>query len=764
MIVQLQLLNKILDSSDSTLISLNNLTEEFFSDYPQEFHFIKDHIDKYGNCPDKETFLSKFPNFDVIQVNETTDYLIDELFDDRNKRNLAKVFNKVRDLLNKDKVDEAMQVYASATDTILKAKHLESVDIIHNTSRYERYVEKISNFNTFYVKTGFPELDKIIGGWDRKEELATIIARTNQGKCLEKGTRVLMADGTLKAVEEIVVGDRVQSVHGVNTVLGVHSGISNGWKIVPSKYGGGKPFVVSADHILTLAVYNFKKRCYEHDLVDIKVEDYLNLSAKEKGKLKLYRPEVEYEECLLKIPPYILGSWLGDGTSCRVEITNADEEVINEWRAYASNKGLVASKRESISYEITFGKRVGPRQNPVTQDFKYYNLLGNKHIPNEYFHSSIAQRKELLAGLIDTDGYKISNTMYEISQKSRCLADDIQRLCYSVGLSATVYPYMSKYKGKECGINYSIHIKGDVSTIPVRLTRKRVVDKDKYHSPDSHYSSFSIEPVERIEYYGFMCDGDHRFLLDDCTVTHNTWMLLKTALAAAEQGLNVGIYSGEMSEDKVGYRIDTLYSHISNGALTHGSDKVLNDYKRYIDSLSSSIKGHIRVFTPEKNDGLAGVTALRGFIEKEGLDMLCIDQHSLLSDDRHARNPVERAANISRDLKTLQVLKKIPIITVSQMNREKTDDGKLDTTQIAQSDRIGQDSTIIIGFAQKDKVLTMTLLKSRDSSNGAVIKYALDLDHGIFRYIPIEGDANNGEGVQELYNEYEYNEEESQPF
>ena len=425
MIVQLQLLNKILDSSDSTLISLNNLTEEFFSDYPQEFQFIKEHIDKYGNCPDKETFLSKFPDFDVIQVNETTDYLIDELFDDRNKRNLAKVFNKVRDLLNKDKVDEAMQVYASATDTILKAKHLESVDIIHDTSRYERYVEKISNFNTFYVKTGFPELDKIIGGWDRKEELATIIARTNQGK---------------------------------------------------------------------------------------------------------------------------------------------------------------------------------------------------------------------------------------------------------------------------------------------------------------------------------------------------SWILLKTALAAAEQGLNVGIYSGEMSEDKVGYRIDTLYSHISNGALTHGSDKVLNDYKRYIDSLSSSIKGHIRVFTPEKNDGLAGVTALRGFIEKEGLDMLCIDQHSLLSDDRHARNPVERAANISRDLKTLQVLKKIPIITVSQMNREKTDDGKLDTTQIAQSDRIGQDSTIIIGFAQKDKVLTMTLLKSRDSSNGAVIKYALDLDHGIFRYIPIEGDANNGEGVQELYNEYEYNEEESQPF
>ena len=425
MIVQAQILNKILDDKDTTLISLNNLTEEFFSDYRDEFLFIKQHIDKYGNCPDKETFLSKFPDFDIIQVNETKDYLIDELFDDRNKRNLARIFNRVRDLLNKDQVDEAMKVYASATDTILKAKHLQSVDIVTDTSRYDRYVEKIADFSTFYVKTGFPELDKIIGGWDRKEELATIIARTNQGK---------------------------------------------------------------------------------------------------------------------------------------------------------------------------------------------------------------------------------------------------------------------------------------------------------------------------------------------------SWILLKTALAAAEQGLNVGLYSGEMSEDKVGYRIDTLYSHISNGALTHGSDSVLNDYKRHIDNLSKSIKGHIRVFTPEKNDGLAGVTALRGFIEKEDLDMLCIDQHSLMSDDRHARTPVEKAANISRDLKTLQVLKKIPIITVSQMNREKTDDGRIDTVQIAQSDRIGQDSTIVIGFSQKDKVLTMSLIKSRDSSNGAVIKYAIDLDKGIFRYIPIEGDATGGEGTQELYNEYEYSAEESQPF
>jgi len=108
-------------------------------------------------------------------------------------------------------------------------------------------------------------------------------------------------------------------------------------------------------------------------------------------------------------------------------------------------------------------------------------------------------------------------------------------------------------------------------------------------------------------------------------------------------------------------------------------------------------KGTIKVLTPANINGPVGVTALRAFIEKEHLDMLCIDQHSLLDDDRKAKNPVEKAANISKDLKNLQVLKRIPIISVCQQNRSSTEEG-VDTTHIAQSDRIGQDSTVVLAF------------------------------------------------------------------
>lgn len=423
--IQLQVLNKILATRDASFLLLNNLTDDFFSDYKEEYKYIKSHLDSYGNVPDIETFLSKFPDFDVVDVKEGYDYLVDELYADKNRRELATVFNQIRELLNADKVSDAMQLYVSSKDRIASATHLNAVDISLDLSRYNQYVEKCEDYKKYYLTTGFRELDEIIGGWDRNEELATIVARPGVGK---------------------------------------------------------------------------------------------------------------------------------------------------------------------------------------------------------------------------------------------------------------------------------------------------------------------------------------------------SWILLKCAIAAAQSGLTVGIYSGEMSENKVGYRADTLISHISNGKLIHGDISIQKEYQEYLKTIKGKIKGSIKVLTPYMIDGPAGVTALRAFVEKEKLDMLCIDQHSLLEDDRKARSPVEKAANISRDLKNLQVLKKIPIIAVSQQNRVSTTDTGVGTEHVAQSDRISQDSTIVLFLEQKDSVLTMTLVKSRDSVNGKKLNYAVDFNRGIFNYIPTEDDATDGKHCEEVYNEFEMSEDGENPF
>ena len=88
---------------------------------------------------------------------------------------------------------------------------------------------------------------------------------------------------------------------------------------------------------------------------------------------------------------------------------------------------------------------------------------------------------------------------------------------------------------------------------------------------NSKLTNFKVERIEEpFEYYGFACDGDHRFILSNGVLTHNSWILLKFLTEAWKQGKRVGLYSGEMNHIKLGYRFDALFEHISNKALVQG--------------------------------------------------------------------------------------------------------------------------------------------------------------------------------------------------
>ena len=75
--VQLQLLNKVLQTKDISIITENNLTSEYFLEYEDEFLFLQNHYETYKVTPDIETFISKFPEFEQLIVNETDRYFID---------------------------------------------------------------------------------------------------------------------------------------------------------------------------------------------------------------------------------------------------------------------------------------------------------------------------------------------------------------------------------------------------------------------------------------------------------------------------------------------------------------------------------------------------------------------------------------------------------------------------------------------------------------------------------------------------------------
>ena len=183
--VTLQCLSKILETGSFDIVLNNGLVREDFKPHEEEFDFIKNHYDTYGNVPDVETFLTQFQNFQLVECHETDDFLLSKIHEERGYSNLVPVLNKAAELANVNSED-AIAYLKNAVSGMEAYTTVRGVDIVHGAgaqSRYEEYKKKHDgDLRDFCISTGFHELDGMIQGWDRQEELGVVFARTNQGK------------------------------------------------------------------------------------------------------------------------------------------------------------------------------------------------------------------------------------------------------------------------------------------------------------------------------------------------------------------------------------------------------------------------------------------------------------------------------------------------------------------------------------------------------------------------------------------------------
>jgi phage terminase large subunit-like protein len=382
--------------------------------------------------------------------------------------------------------------------------------------------------------------------------------------CHAKGTLVLMYDGTIKKVEDISLGDTVMGNDGTpRTVLQLHSGIDKLFKITPKGNKGNKvsPYndevIVNGNHTLHLKrtsdIVDHKSRCknarfnnhFSHNgdgSFDISVNDFINQSDKFKNSMvQTYCEGVEFCKKDLKIDPYFLGVWLGDGSKHRIAITTVDEEIIDYCKSIAIQYDLNFNKDE-ITYHLTKGNvgHKGENVNHLLREFKKCNLINNKHIPFDYLTSSKEDRYKLLAGLIDTDG-TLDSKSFNFTNKNKQLSLDVVYLCRSLGLKATIQPINKYcfYKGiKKEGLYYSIYISGEIHKVPTKTKRKQA----PIHKPHNRFR-FNIEEFGEGEYYGFTLDGNHLFCLgnfweqSNSGKTYCSAMLLCRELEAREPPL-----------------------------------------------------------------------------------------------------------------------------------------------------------------------------------------------------------------------------------
>ena len=359
-----------------------------------------------------------------------------------------------------------------------------------------------------------------------------------EGKCMGFNTPIMMYDGTIKMVQDIKVGEQLMGDDSTpRNVLSLARGRETLYKVIPKK---GTPYIVNESHILSLKCSTKNKFGEKGSILDIPLKDYLKLPKSYHGKgstLTGYKVGITFPEKEVPIDPYIIGFWLGDVCSSNTMISNQDAIILKYLKEKVKEYDCYLQYHSQYDYRINGIKF---RNNLILKSLKELNLINNKHIPDIYKINSRENRLKLLAGLIDSDG-SYSNNCYEITQKNNKLSEDIVYLCRSLGFACFNYKKKSCwiYKGIKKTREYNrIKIYGSgLENIPILCSRKKAHTRKQIKN--SLHSLITLKKLEVGDYYGFVLDGNHRYLLGDFTVTHNTFLAIHLATLLKQKTLIV---------------------------------------------------------------------------------------------------------------------------------------------------------------------------------------------------------------------------------
>jgi len=193
----------------------------------------------------------------------------------------------------------------------------------------------------------------------------------------------------------------------------------------------------------------------------------------------LLAPPVRYRERELPIDPYVLGAWIGDGTSTKAEITTADERVLREIElagyAVTASSGPIAYRIGGAGHTRHQTTARYSRNGSLSSRLRSLDPLGRKRIPREYMEASVEQRQALLEGLMDTDGSVDRLGRCDITTTDRALAHQYRELIASLGYRPVIAEKTASLYGKACGLRYEVIFTSERSVF--RLERKLMSQK-----------------------------------------------------------------------------------------------------------------------------------------------------------------------------------------------------------------------------------------------------------------------------------------------
>ena len=209
-----------------------------------------------------------------------------------------------------------------------------------------------------------------------------------------------------------------------------------------------------------------EKRNYRDSFIMTSDEIYGHGCAVD-NRLSVSVNPVFFEEKNLIIEPYVLGVWLGDGSSDCSRIHGIDQEIFEIIK--------------DMGYEVSdTGRSVTKTVKGLITDLKKLDLKKNKHIPDVYKYASYEQRRDLIQGLFDTDGSIDKSGVAVFTNINERLARDVHEVLLSLGIKSNFKTYYGKM-GNDNYVFYNVSFSTNTEFIPFKLARK--ANKIKFDKP-----------------------------------------------------------------------------------------------------------------------------------------------------------------------------------------------------------------------------------------------------------------------------------------
>jgi len=544
------------------------------------------------------------------------------------------------------------------------------------------------------VPTGFADLDSLTNGL-HPGQMIVIAARPALGKALALDTPLPTPAGWT-TMGKVRVGDRLIGADGRPVTVVAATEVMHGRSCYEVRFSTGEVMIADGQH--QWLTWSRAARRYESQLSGGRRDHAPAASpavvtteqvAATLRSGKDQRPNhwvpvagaIDLPDADLPIPPYVLGVRLGTGYSAGACLSSQDQEIVMRVEAAGTSEAT--------------GTSVAPR----------HAFL---RIPARYLRASEAQRRALLAGILDVGGVVASTGSVQLAASSRQLAEDVRELVLGLGYrcAMTARPVKDRTgAAPTCWYLVSFATEDQVFL----LSSKQHLHKERLGRYPRNARWRSIVGVRRMPSRPVRCvqvdSPDHLYLAGRGMIpTHNSTLALDLARAASvANGLTSVLFSLEMSRNEVTMRLLSAEARVPLHHMRTGQmgDE---DWTRLARRMSEVVNAPLFIDDSPNMSMMEIRAKCRRLKQRNDLRLVIIDYLQLMTSPKRVENRQQEVSDMSRSLKLLAKELNVPVVAVAQLNRgpeQRTDKRPL-LADLRESGSIEQDSDVVILLHRED--------------------------------------------------------------